>query len=57
MHIVEGSVILISERHLHDHEPQERYDIEVRAFFNSIRERGALENVYPQVIYNENSQL
>jgi len=52
----EGSTILLSRQHGHNHEPQPRHDEEVRMFFNSIRERGTLENIPPQIIFNENAQ-
>lgn len=55
MQIEEGSTILLS-RHFHNHEPQPRHDEDVRMFFNRIRERGTLENIPPQIIYNEDAQ-
>lgn len=57
MNIEDGSPILLSEQHPHNHEPQPRYDRAIRGFFNHIRERGALNNIQPQVIFNEDAQL
>lgn len=56
MRTEEDSTIILSIQHPHNHEPQPRHDEDVRVFFNRIRERGTLENIPPQIIYNENAQ-
>lgn len=53
MGLEDGASIHMSERHPHCHQPQPMYDRQVRAFFNRVRERGALENAQPQVIYED----
>jgi len=52
MQTEEGLTILLSGQYGHSHEPQPRHDEEVRIFFNMICERGTLENIPPQIIFN-----
>lgn len=47
-----GAPIVLGNRQ-HMHHPHGRQSLEVRAFLNTLRERGGSENTTPAQIYNE----
>ncbi|KAF0722912.1 RING-type domain-containing protein, partial [Aphis craccivora] len=52
-----GAQIITSAGHDHNHEPAPRYGLGVRQFFNSIRKRGVDENIAPNIIVDQETQM